>query len=90
MDFAARLAAHLALLGDTDARARLTDTEVGEIHADLAAMPLDKERSDGVKSIVAKEQIVADFGRSPDIYDAIALCKSSTGRTCSSPVAACP
>ncbi len=44
-----------------------------EIHADLAAMPLDKERSDGVKSIVAKEQIVADFGRSPDIYDSIAL-----------------
>lgn len=44
-----------------------------EIHADLAAMPLDKETSDGVKYMPPKEQIVADFGRSPDIFDALAL-----------------
>jgi hypothetical protein len=44
-----------------------------EIHADLAAMPLDKETSTGVKYIVPKEQITKLLGRSPDIFDAGAL-----------------
>lgn len=44
-----------------------------EIHADFAAMPLDKETSNGVKYLPPKEQIIADFGRSPDIFDAVAL-----------------
>lgn len=44
-----------------------------EIHADLAAMPLDKETSEGVKYMPPKEQIIDDFGRSPDIFDALAL-----------------
>lgn len=44
-----------------------------EVHADLAAMPLDKETSNGVKYLPPKEQIVADFGRSPDIFDSLAL-----------------
>jgi hypothetical protein len=44
-----------------------------EIHADLAAMPLDKETSEGIKYMPPKEQIVAELGRSPDIFDALAL-----------------
>lgn len=44
-----------------------------DVHADLAAMPLDKESSNGVKYMPPKEEIIKVLGRSPDIFDAIAL-----------------
>lgn len=44
-----------------------------EIHADLVCMLLDKEDANGIKYMPAKEEIRKALGRSPDIYDAIAL-----------------
>ena len=45
-----------------------------EVHADLACMPLDEEDSKGIKSMPSKRQIKKALGgRSPDIYDALAL-----------------
>lgn len=44
-----------------------------EIHVDLAAMPLDKETSNGQKYMPPKEEIRKQLGRSPDIADAVAL-----------------
>lgn len=44
-----------------------------EIHADLACMPLDIETSNGLKYIIAKREIKKLLGRSPDVYDALAL-----------------
>ncbi len=44
-----------------------------EIHADLAAMPMDKETSNGLKFMPPKEEIKKALGRSPDIFDSLAL-----------------
>ena len=44
-----------------------------EVHADFACMPLDKETSNGLKFLPSKREIKAAFGRSPDIFDSVAL-----------------
>lgn len=44
-----------------------------DVHADLAAMPLPEETSEGIKYMKSKREIKKLLGRSPDIYDAIAL-----------------
>lgn len=44
-----------------------------EFHADLSAMPIDSETSNGLKYIPTKREIKKTLGRSPDIYDALAL-----------------
>lgn len=44
-----------------------------EFHADLASMPLDSETSNGLKYIPTKREIKKILGRSPDIYDGLAL-----------------
>lgn len=50
---------------------RIPDSD--DIHADLAAMPVDEETSNGVHFVKTKREIKKLLGRSPDIYDAIAL-----------------
>lgn len=44
-----------------------------EIHADLAALPMHRETSDGKKQVPPKEELVKIIGRSPDIFDMLAL-----------------
>ena len=44
-----------------------------EVHADFACMPLDKETSNGLKFLPSKREIKQAFGRSPDIFDSVAL-----------------
>ena len=44
-----------------------------DVIADLAAMPLDEEDANHVHYVRSKREIKKDLGRSPDIYDAIAL-----------------
>jgi hypothetical protein len=44
-----------------------------EIHADLAAMPMHKEHSDGKKSVIPREDLIKLFGQSFDIFSAYAL-----------------
>jgi hypothetical protein len=44
-----------------------------DIHADLACMPLDEETSNGLHFIKSKREIKKILGRSPDIFDAVAL-----------------
>ena len=44
-----------------------------DIHADFASMPLDEETSNGLHFIKSKREIKKLLGRSPDIFDAVAL-----------------
>jgi hypothetical protein len=44
-----------------------------EIHADLAAMPMHKETSEGKHSVVPREDLIRLFGQSFDIFSAFAL-----------------
>ena len=44
-----------------------------ELHADLTAVPDIKHTSDGTIKLESKEKIKEDYGRSPDIGDALAL-----------------
>lgn len=44
-----------------------------EIHADLASMPMHRETSDGIHQILPKEEIIKLLGRSPDVFDMLAL-----------------
>lgn len=44
-----------------------------DVIADLAAMPLDEEDSNGIHYVKSKKEIKKILGRSPDIYDALAL-----------------
>ncbi len=44
-----------------------------DVCADLAAMPMNEETSDHVAYVKSKKEIKKILGRSPDIYDAIAL-----------------
>lgn len=44
-----------------------------EIHADLACLPMHRETSDGKHQVLPKEEIIKILGRSPDIFDALAL-----------------
>lgn len=54
-----------------DGGVRIPDDD--DIHADLAAMPTEEESSDGIRYMKSKREIKKILGRSPDIYDAIAL-----------------
>lgn len=54
-----------------DGGVRIPDDD--DVHADLAAMPLNEETSEGIKYMRSKKEIKKMLGRSPDIYDAIAL-----------------
>lgn len=54
-----------------DGDVRLPDDD--DVHADLAAMPMNEETSDGIFYIKTKKEIKKILGRSPDIYDACAL-----------------
>lgn len=47
-----------------------------EIHADLAALPLHRETSDGKRQMPAKEEITKALGRSCDIADMLGLTES--------------
>lgn len=44
-----------------------------DVHADIAAMPMYNETSEGRKWVMSKREIKKALGRSPDIYDALAL-----------------
>ncbi len=44
-----------------------------DLHADLACMPDFKQTSSGKIKLVSKDKIKEDYGRSPDIGDAVAL-----------------
>lgn len=47
-----------------------------EIHADLAALPLHRETSDGKRQVPSKEEITKALGRSCDIVDMLGLTES--------------
>jgi hypothetical protein len=50
------------------------------IHADLAALPMHKERSDGKHSIAPREDLIKIFGQSLDIFAGFALTYSDPVR----------
>lgn len=56
---------------DIDANVSLCSGD--EVHADFAALPMHKTSSNGVKSVLPKEEMIKVLGRSPDIFDAFAL-----------------
>ncbi len=58
-------------LCDDEGAVSIPDDEA--LHADIACVPDYKETSRGLMFIIPKEQIKKEYGKSPDIYDGLAL-----------------